>query len=96
MGWVQGVTAVLAVIERLMPLAERLVPQPGAGETKRTLVLGAAEGVAATMLPQVSLQDPTIQALLRAKVAADVALANALQDAQDRATAPDLSPPPTP
>jgi hypothetical protein len=71
--------AVLAVIERIMPIAERFIPQPGQGATKREIVLGSAEGVAATTLPGVNMRDPRVQAAMDAKLAADVALANLLQ-----------------
>lgn len=88
MGWLNAVMLILTVVERIIPVAERLVPTPGMGAQKAELVLNSAVAVGQTVLPGVNMQDPQIQTLLRAKLAADVALANALQTAAQAAGVP--------
>ncbi len=78
--WFKTVLSILSVIERVIPIVERIFPK-GNGTTKAQIVEGSAHAVAATLLPGVNLGDPTIAALVQAKIAADVALANALQAA---------------
>ncbi len=78
MGWFTQVMAILNVIERIIPIAERFLPR-GKGEDKSTIVKTSAEAVTKTILPEVSLEDPDLAPLVQAKIDADVALANALQ-----------------
>lgn len=79
--WISQVLSVLSVIERIIPVVERFLPGHGAGAQKAEIVTSSAQAVAATTLPGVNMQDPHIAALVAAKIAADVALANALQAA---------------
>lgn len=79
MGWVSAVLAVVAVVERTLPLAERLFPGKGQGAAKEAVVIGSAAGVGETILPGVDMREASIQAALKAKIAADVALTNLLQ-----------------
>lgn len=88
--WWPQVVLVLRVIERVLPIAEALLPTHGAGEQKTAIVKGSAIATGQTVLPGVPIQeDPALQALVQAKIQADVALANALQQAaESRGLAP--------
>lgn len=91
--WLTQVMAVLTVIERMIPLVERFLPGTGQGTTKAAVVTGAAVAVGQATLPGVNMQDAHIQALTQAKIAADVALANALQAAASAVPPPPPVPP---
>lgn len=79
MGWVPQVMAVLAVIERMIPLVERFLPKHGAGPEKAVLVQMTAQTTMEQLLTPGTAQDPEVQAAMRVKIDADVALANLLQ-----------------
>lgn len=77
--WVTNVLAVLQVVERLIPLVERMTSAPKDGANKALAVTDQALQTTAQLLGPAAAEDPTVHALLQAKIAADVALANALQ-----------------
>lgn len=87
--WFTAVLGVLQVVDKMIPVVERVLPRGTKEGVKKAEVVASSTAAAAqALLPGVDMNHPTVQAALKEKIAADVKLANLLQALAEAAGAP--------